>query len=189
MERDLAFSQISDGLSAAIATTTGDGRVDLANRQFLDYLGMSLEELENWQTSGAVHPDDLPTPLERVRPCCSYSGQGYLGTPPLRPGDGNPNAMSDVSFTRHVSGRRGPHAGLRLRPGGHRLGLRWRSPDRGTPRSAVRGSRKRSDRVMRVRGTGSMFGRRIPGLRPGLTGSGITTQVSKTRVNKRRANP
>ena len=56
MERDLAFSQIIDGLSAAIATTTTDGRVDLANRQFLDYLGMSLEELEDWQTSGAVHP-------------------------------------------------------------------------------------------------------------------------------------
>ena len=60
MEDDLTFPQIIDGLSAPIATTTADGRVELANRQFLDYLGMSLEELKNWETSGVVHPDDLP---------------------------------------------------------------------------------------------------------------------------------
>ena len=60
MEDDLTFPQIIDGLSAPIATTTADGRVDFANRQLLDYLGMSLEELKNWETSGAIHPDDLP---------------------------------------------------------------------------------------------------------------------------------
>jgi PAS domain S-box-containing protein len=60
MEDDLTFQQIIDGLSAPIATTTADGRVEHANRQFLDYLGMSLEELKDWETSGAVHPDDLP---------------------------------------------------------------------------------------------------------------------------------
>ena len=30
---------------------------------FLAYLGMSLEELKNWETSGVVHPDDLPRVL------------------------------------------------------------------------------------------------------------------------------
>ena len=43
MEDDLTFPQIVNGLSAPIATTTADGRVDFANRQLLDYLGMSLE--------------------------------------------------------------------------------------------------------------------------------------------------
>jgi PAS domain S-box-containing protein len=67
MENDLTFPQIVDGLSAPIATTTADGRVELANRQFLDYLGMSLEELENWDASGVVHPDDLPRVLTSWR--------------------------------------------------------------------------------------------------------------------------
>ena len=60
MEDQLTLPQIVDGLSAPIATTTADGRVDLVNQHFLDYLGMSLEELKDWETSGAVHPDDLP---------------------------------------------------------------------------------------------------------------------------------
>src|SRR6185436_2275480 len=37
-----------------------DGRVELANRQLLDYLGVSLEQLKDWEISGVVHPDDLP---------------------------------------------------------------------------------------------------------------------------------
>src|SRR5690349_15887625 len=59
MEQDLTVPQIIEGLSAPIATTTPDGRVELANRQFLDYLAVSLEELRNWETAGIVHPDDL----------------------------------------------------------------------------------------------------------------------------------
>jgi len=60
MEDDLTFPQIINGLSAPIATATADGRVDHANRQFLNCLGMSLEELKDWETSGVVHPEDLP---------------------------------------------------------------------------------------------------------------------------------
>ena len=60
MEDDLTFPHILDGLSAPIAITTDDRRVDLANRHFLDSIGMSLDELKDWETSGAVHPDDLP---------------------------------------------------------------------------------------------------------------------------------
>jgi PAS domain S-box-containing protein len=60
MENDLTFSQIVDGLSASIATTTSAGLVELANRQPLDYLGISLEELKYWETSGIVHPGDMP---------------------------------------------------------------------------------------------------------------------------------
>ena len=60
MDDNLTFLQVINGLSAPIATTTTDGRVDLANRQFVDYLGTSLEALNEWETSGLVHPDDLP---------------------------------------------------------------------------------------------------------------------------------
>ena len=54
MEDDLTFPQIIHGLSAPIASTTADGRVDLVNTQLLNYLGMSFEELKDWETSGAV---------------------------------------------------------------------------------------------------------------------------------------
>jgi PAS domain S-box-containing protein len=59
MEDDLTVLRFIDGLSVPIATTTA-GRIDFANRQFVDYVGMSLEELSDWETSGVVHPDDLP---------------------------------------------------------------------------------------------------------------------------------
>ena len=59
MDDDLTLPQIIVGLSAPIATTTADGQLDLVNKQFLDYLGISREELKDWETSGVVHPDDL----------------------------------------------------------------------------------------------------------------------------------
>lgn len=60
MKDELTLPQILDSLSAPIATTTADGRIDLANKQFLDYFGMSIEALKDWETSGIVHPEDLP---------------------------------------------------------------------------------------------------------------------------------
>jgi hypothetical protein len=46
MEGVLAFPQIIDGLSAPIATTTGGGRVELVDRQFLACLSVLLDELK-----------------------------------------------------------------------------------------------------------------------------------------------
>ena len=60
MGDDLTFTQIIEGVAAPMATTTADGRVDSANKQFLDYLDVSLEELKDWEMSGVIHPDDLP---------------------------------------------------------------------------------------------------------------------------------
>jgi PAS domain S-box-containing protein len=87
MEDDLTFPQVIDGLSAPIATTTTDGRVDFANRQLLDYLGMSLEELKNWETSGAVHPDDLPRVVTAWRQSVER-GEPYEGEQRIRRADG-----------------------------------------------------------------------------------------------------
>ena len=87
MEDDLTFPQIIDGLSAPIATTTADGRVDFANRQLLDYLGMSLEELKNWETSGAIHPDDLPRVVSAWRQSVER-GEPYEAEQRIRRADG-----------------------------------------------------------------------------------------------------
>ena len=36
------------------------GEVEAVNRQVLDYFGKVTEEMKQWSTSDAVHPDDLP---------------------------------------------------------------------------------------------------------------------------------
>jgi len=59
MEDELIFPKLIDGLSAPVATTTPEGRLDLANGPLLEYLGASLEELRTWEASGLLHPDDL----------------------------------------------------------------------------------------------------------------------------------
>jgi PAS domain S-box-containing protein len=87
MEDQLTLPQIIDGLSAPIATTTADGRVDLVNQHFLDYLGMSLEELKDWETSGAVHPDDLPGVATAWRQSLER-GEPYELEPRVRRADG-----------------------------------------------------------------------------------------------------
>jgi PAS domain S-box-containing protein len=57
---ELTFRQIVDGISALVAVMTPDGAVEIVNRQVLDYFGKTLEELKQWTSSDAVHPDDLP---------------------------------------------------------------------------------------------------------------------------------
>ena len=87
METDPTFPQLIDGLSAPIATTTAEGRFEYANRQFLDYLGMPLEELRDWETSGAVHPDDLPRVVTSWRQSLE-SGEPYEVELRVRRADG-----------------------------------------------------------------------------------------------------
>jgi PAS domain S-box-containing protein len=41
-----------------------NGELETVNRQVFVYFGRSLEELKNWTTSDAVHPDDLPHVIE-----------------------------------------------------------------------------------------------------------------------------
>jgi len=39
---------------------TPDGVLEIANRPILEYFGKTAEELKEWTTTDAVHPDDLP---------------------------------------------------------------------------------------------------------------------------------
>jgi PAS domain-containing protein len=60
VQNELTFRQIVDGISALVAVLTPDGAVEFVNRQVLDYFGKTLEELKEWVSTDAVHPDDLP---------------------------------------------------------------------------------------------------------------------------------
>lgn len=87
MEDDLTFSQILDSLSAPIATLTAEGRFDFANKEFLDYLGTSIDALKDWETSGVVHSEDLPRVVSAWRESLKR-GQPYELEQSLRRADG-----------------------------------------------------------------------------------------------------
>ncbi len=59
-QNELTFRQMVDGISALVAILTPDGAVEFVNRQVLDYFGKTLDELKAWESTDAVHPDDLP---------------------------------------------------------------------------------------------------------------------------------
>src|SRR5215813_13401059 len=46
---------------------TAEGEVEYVNRHILDYFGRTLEELKQWGTTDAVHPDDLPSVIAAWR--------------------------------------------------------------------------------------------------------------------------
>jgi PAS domain S-box-containing protein len=53
-----------DGIAGLFAILAPNGEVETVNRQLLEYFGQSLEELKNWATNDAVHPEDRPRVLE-----------------------------------------------------------------------------------------------------------------------------
>jgi PAS domain S-box-containing protein len=55
---------IVDSIPGMICNMTSQGEFDLANRQFLEYTGKTVQEMKNWQA--IVHPDDLPIVMGRL---------------------------------------------------------------------------------------------------------------------------
>jgi PAS domain S-box-containing protein len=51
---------IVDTIPGLVAIMSARGEVQLVNQRVLDYFGRTLDELKQWGTSDAVHPDDLP---------------------------------------------------------------------------------------------------------------------------------
>jgi len=60
VQNDLTFREMVNGISALFAVMTPEGAVEDVNHAVLDYFGKTLEELKQWASTDAVHPDDLP---------------------------------------------------------------------------------------------------------------------------------
>src|SRR5260221_558149 len=58
---------IIDTIPGFVCTLSAAGEVELVNRQVLEYFGKTTEQLKNWATSDALHPDDLPRLTEAYR--------------------------------------------------------------------------------------------------------------------------
>jgi PAS domain S-box-containing protein len=52
-----------DSIDGQIMTATPKGEVEFVNQQVLDYFGKGLEELKDWRTNDAIHPEDFPRAL------------------------------------------------------------------------------------------------------------------------------
>src|SRR5215831_11837182 len=52
-----------DSIDGQIMTATPKGEVEFVNQQVLDYFGKTHEELKDWRTNDAIHPDDFPRAL------------------------------------------------------------------------------------------------------------------------------
>src|SRR5216683_1710517 len=76
-ESEQRFRLIVETIPGFVCTLSAEGEVELLNRQVLEYFGKTTEELKNWATSDAVHPDDLPHAIEAWRRSVE-TGQPYV---------------------------------------------------------------------------------------------------------------
>src|SRR5712692_7446430 len=74
-ERSLGL--IVDSIPGFVCTLNAAGEVELLSRQVLEYFGKTTEDLKNWSTSDAVHPDDLPRVIDTWRRSVE-TGQPYV---------------------------------------------------------------------------------------------------------------
>jgi PAS domain S-box-containing protein len=70
------FRLIVESIPGFVCTLNAKGEVELLNRQTLEYFGKTTEDLKEWTTSDAVHPDDLPRVVDAWRHAVE-TGQPY----------------------------------------------------------------------------------------------------------------
>lgn len=63
-ESEAKYRSAIDGIAGLVAIMAPNGELETVNRQIIEYFGRSQEELTTWETSDAVHPEDLPRILE-----------------------------------------------------------------------------------------------------------------------------
>jgi PAS domain S-box-containing protein len=69
------FRAAIDGIAGLVAIMAPSGELESVNSPLTEYFGRTVEELKNWGTSDAVHPEDLPRVLE------AYGASLAAGTP------------------------------------------------------------------------------------------------------------
>ena len=86
-ESEEKFRLVVDNIDGLVVAVTPEGDVDFVNRQVLEYFGKTLDELKNWQTGVAVHPEDRDR-VVALRANTIANGQPYDVQHRLRRSDG-----------------------------------------------------------------------------------------------------
>jgi PAS domain S-box-containing protein len=55
-----SLRQILDSIPGLVGVLSPTGKVELVNRQSLEYFGLTPAQLASWRTTDVVHPDDMP---------------------------------------------------------------------------------------------------------------------------------
>jgi PAS domain S-box-containing protein len=61
------FRLIVNTIPGLVAIMSAAGKVELVNHQVLEYFGRTQDDLKDWETTDAVHPDDLPAVIAAWR--------------------------------------------------------------------------------------------------------------------------
>jgi PAS domain S-box-containing protein len=86
-ESEREFRHLIDNIPGLVCTLSATGEVELLNRQLMEYFGKTSEELMSWDTSEAVHPDDLPGVIDAWKQSIE-TGQPYVRELRQRRADG-----------------------------------------------------------------------------------------------------
>src|SRR5215472_16156858 len=91
-QRDLSL--MIDAIPGMIHTARPDGYLDYFNRPWLEYMGCSLSDIEGWNWTARIHPDDLSGIVDKWRACVA-SGENLEYETRVRRGDGQYRWMFD----------------------------------------------------------------------------------------------
>jgi PAS domain S-box-containing protein len=81
------FRLVIDSTPGLIHTSLPDGYLDFFNETWLKYVGRSLEELQGWKWTAAIHPDDVEGIVQTWRASLA-SGEPFLYEARVRRADG-----------------------------------------------------------------------------------------------------
>src|SRR5438093_3295086 len=83
---------IIDTTPALIHTSWPDGYLDYFNKRWVEYLGVSLDDVEGWKWTASVHPDDVAGIVDKWRACLA-SGEIFDYETRVRRADGEYRRM------------------------------------------------------------------------------------------------
>jgi PAS domain S-box-containing protein len=86
-EAEKQLRLIVDTTPAMLYSARPDGDLDFFNKRWLDYLGSSLEDLQGWQWTATIHPEDLEDLVRKWRLALA-TGEPYEAEARVRQSDG-----------------------------------------------------------------------------------------------------
>jgi PAS domain S-box-containing protein len=78
---------MAESMPQKIFTARADGEMDYFNRQWMDFAGLTLEEIQGWKWTDLIHPDDAAESL-RVWKQATNTGEPFQFTHRFRRRDG-----------------------------------------------------------------------------------------------------
>jgi PAS domain S-box-containing protein len=85
--RELPLRGVMDTIPGLVWSALPDGDVEFCNQRWLDYTGMSFNEIKGWGWAAAIHPEDITDLRERWRAALEQS-TSYEAEARMRRADG-----------------------------------------------------------------------------------------------------